>query len=323
MRKIGKAKIAVGALALIAAGALFLGSCKPALKVPLSEARYGEIVPTVSVYGEIKGVIAEMSPKIHSLIKKVNAKEGDRVVKGQVLVEFDGFETAGNELYAIQELHEKGLASDQQLEQAATALESSMLISPVEGIVTLMSNREGETVSPGSIVAAVVRPGTSYAELQIDESDIGEIRPGLNVIIYNDAFPDEKFPGKLDHIALSAELRKVGGRIKMDEEDRVFRGRVILAEGKDKLKVGMSVNADIITQVKVNALVIPREAVFSRDGRSYVYAVRGGRAKETEVVLGLKDTDNVEIISGIQERDKVIVSIPENFKNNSKVKAEK
>jgi RND family efflux transporter MFP subunit len=323
MKKYGKWKmVAVGAVIIVAAMFLF-GSCKPKIKVETAGASYGKIIPTVSVYGEVRGVIAELSPKVPAIIKTVRVKEGDRVVKGQVLAEFDGFETAGNEYKALRQLSDSGLASEQQLEQAVIALESSMLISPFDGVVTLIANRAGETVSPGMTVISVVQPGTSYAELQIDESEIGEVKTGMDVLLFCDAYPNDEFSGKLERISLSAELRKVAGRIKMDEEDRVFRGRVALDKGREKLKIGMSVNADIITQVKENVLTVPRGAVFSKNGESFVYVVRNNRAKQTAVELGLKDMDNVEIITGLKDGDAVVVSIPGNLKNNSGVKVEK
>lgn len=323
MKKRASWKIFVAAAAVIAVALFLAGSCKPPVKVGAGKVSYGNIAPTVSVYGEIRGVVADLSAKMPAIIKGIRVKEGDTVVKGQVLAEFDGFEAAGNEFSALKQLHEKGLASDQQVEQASIALESAMLISPVDGVITLVANRAGETVSPGMTLISVVKPGTSYAELQIDESDIGEVKRGQDVIIYSDAYPDEKFSGKLERISLSAELRKVGGRIKLDEEDKVFRGRVSLVNGAEKLKVGMSVNADIITQVKESILIVPREAVFSRDGKNYVYAIRSGRTKETAVELGLKDVLNVEIVSGLSEGDSVVVSIPENLANNTRVKTVK
>lgn len=323
MKKFGKWKMFAAAGAIIIAALFVMGSCRPKIAVETVKADLGKIQPTVSVYGEIRGVIAELSPKVPAMIKNIRVKEGDTVVKGQVIAEFDGFESAGNEYEAIRQLRDSGLASQQQLEQAVIMLESSMLISPFDGVVTLIANRAGETVSPGMTVASVVQPGTSYAELQIDESDIGDVKQGQDVILFCDAYPDDEFTGKLERISLSAELRKVAGRIKLDEEDRVFRGRVALVKGREKLKVGMSVNADIITQIKADVLIVPREAVFSRNGESFVYKVRDGKAKETSVELGLKDMDNVEITSGIKEGDTIIVSIPENLKNNAGVKPQK
>ncbi len=323
MKKFGKWKMFAAAGAIIISALFVMGSCSPKISVETGKADLGKIQPTVSVYGEIRGVIAELSPKAPAMIKNIRVKEGDRVVKGQVIAEFDGFESAGNEYEAIRQLRDSGLASQQQLEQAVIMLESSMLIAPFDGVVTLIANRAGETVSPGMTVASVVQPGTSYAELQIDESDIGDVKQGQDVILFCDAYPDDEFTGKLERISLSAELRKVAGRIKLDEEDRVFRGRVALIKGREKLKVGMSVNADIITQIKTDVLIVPREAVFSRNGESFVYKVRNGKTKETPVELGLKDMENVEITSGIKEGDMIIVSIPENLKNNAGVKSQK
>ncbi len=290
------------------------------IPVVVCEAKISKIVPTVSAYGEVKSRFADLSSKSPLMIKSIKVKEGDFVKKGQVLVEFENFETSKNDYETAKELYEKGLLSWAQFEQAKIALDNSTIISPFDGIVAYISNKVGETTIIGSPVIKVVDPNSTYVELQIDESDIADVKAGQKAIVFSDAFPNKEFYGKIEKVSKVAELRKVADRVKIDEEDKVFRAQVKLDKFYPELKIGMSVNADIILQTKENVLVVPRESIFSKDGKAFVYLVKNNRAKETEVVLGLNDINNMEVLKGLNVGDIVVCPIPDNFKNNSKVK---
>ena len=77
------------------------------------------------------------------------------------------------------------------------------------------------------------------------------------------------------------------------------------------IKSGMTANIDILTANKENVIVIPQQAVITRDGEKFVKILADdGTIKEVEVETGLRGSDgNMEIISGINEGDKVVISI--------------
>lgn len=288
--------------------------------VEYTQVKYGDIVPSISAYGEVKGNIVALSSKMPLLIENIRVKEGDFVKKGEVLVEFENFENQKNEYEATKKLYENSLASLSQLERAANAFENTMLVSPFNGVVVEVANKVGETAAVGIPIIKIVDPHTKYLELQVDESDIGVVKLGQKVEINVDAYPEKKFFGKVVQISNIAELRKTADRIKIDEEDKVIRVKVLPDKLFEELKIGMTVNADIITEEKNNVLILPREAVFSKDGKYFVYLIKENKAKIIEVKLGLKDSDNVEILSGLKENDLVINPIPEKIKDNVKVK---
>jgi multidrug efflux pump subunit AcrA (membrane-fusion protein) len=115
----------------------------------------------------------------------------------------------------------------------------------------------------------------------------------------------------------------VGGRVKMDEEDKIFRAKVLFDDKDYKLKVGMTVNADIITERRPGLLIIPREAVFSRNNSQEVYLIDRNVAREKTVELGSKDPDNVEIKKGLKDGEIVAITNIDKLKNGSLVKTEK
>jgi RND family efflux transporter MFP subunit len=293
------------------------------VKVSAAKVQFGNIVPVVSVYGEIKGMSADLSPKVPGVVSAILVKEGAKVNKGQILLEFDNYETARNDLVRMKDLYRNGFATKQQFEQTRLAFDNSVIISPIKGTVILVANKAGETASPGIVSISVVDIDSAYAELQIDEADIGDVKVGQDVTIYADAYPNESFSGKLDRIVQSAELKKVGGRIKIDEEDKIFRGRTMIEDPEQKLKIGMSINADIITQVKENVLLTSREAIYSKDGKDSVFVIKHKKARVTPIEIGLKDNANVEILKGLSAGDAVATSMLDILKNNMKVEMAK
>lgn len=323
MKKIKRSYIIIGVVAVLAVGLLYFSSCRKSVKVSAAKVQFGNIVPVVSVYGEIKGMSADLSPKIPGVVSRILVKEGAKVNKGQILLEFDNYETARNDLVRMKDLYRNGFATKQQFEQTRLAFDNSVLISPIKGTVILVANKAGETASPGIVSISVVDIDSAYAELQIDEADIGDVKVGQDVTIYADAYPNESFSGKLDRIVQSAELKKVGGRIKIDEEDKIFRGRTMIEDPGQKLKIGMSINADIVTQVKENVLLTSREAIFSKDGKDSVFVIKHKKTRTTPVELGLKDNANVEILKGLSAGDTVAASMLDTLKNNVKVEIAK
>ena len=296
---------------------------KSGTKIKTAKAVAGQIAPSVSVSGEINGQQADLSPKIIERISWIGVKEGDRVFAGQLLAKLGNYESAKREYDSTRSLFNSGFATKQQMDNSRLQYENSCFISPIGGIVSLVANKIGESVSPGMTSFSVVNPASTYAEVQIDESDIGDATRGKEVFIYADAYPDTAFEGTLVNIGQEAELKKIGGRIKMDEEDKIFRGRVAFKNPGYKLKIGMTINADIIIEKKSGVLIIPREAIVNKEGKTAVYLVKKGRVKELQIVTGLKDTANVEIKSGLKDGDEVAVSNLDKIKNNAKVIIEK
>ncbi|MEK7375861.1 MAG: efflux RND transporter periplasmic adaptor subunit [Candidatus Margulisiibacteriota bacterium] len=316
-------KWGVGIAAAIILAWGFASYMKSGIKIKTAKAAVGTIKPAVSVSGEINGREADLSPKIMERISWIGVKEGDRVSAGQILAKLDNYESAKREYDGARSLFASGFATKQQLDNSRLQYESSCFISPINGVVTLVANKVGESVSPGIASFSIVSPSSAYAEVQIDESDIGDVSAGKDVIIYADAYPDITFAGTLVNIGQEAELKKIGGRIKMDEEDKIFRGRAAFKDPEYKLKIGMTINADIVIEKKNGVLVIPREAVLNKGGKTFVYLVKGGRVKEVKIETGLKDSANVEVKSALKAGDQVASSSFDKLKNNSKVIIEK
>jgi len=291
------------------------------VEIKVAKVGRGNILSTISASGLVRANSVELgSARMAGRVEWVGVEEGDRVRKGQVLVKLDGFNQVDKEYKRLKKLHAKGFVSDLELERAKTAVDNAQVVSPISGIVAEKGVIPGEAISPGVPVMTVVDIDHPWVEIQIDEVDISVAKIGQRVRFTTDAFPDEDFFGRISWINKKAELKKVGGRVRLDEEDLVFRGKVNFEDGSKMLRPGMSVYAEIITGEKKGVVVAPREAITLREGKRVTFVIQGNRVRLNEVEMGIKDPEKVEIIKGLTAGQTVAVSSLDNLKDKVKVK---
>jgi multidrug efflux pump subunit AcrA (membrane-fusion protein) len=281
----------VGVFVLLLAGYLFIRwwnrdvvSVKTALVVR------GPIEEVISASGSVKAPVYDLDTKLGGKIASLLVDEGDRVVKGEVLAELDN---------------------------------TARLVSPGNGIVAKINYLEGETVPPGMPAIAVVNYGRSWVEAQIDEIDVANVKIGDKVKITSDVFPEKVYAGKVSWIAPLAELRKVGGRVKLDEESYVFPCKIRFEGKHNELKINMQVNIDITARRKADALLLPREAVASKDDTSIVFLVRRKRVCQTKIDIGIRSFASLEATAGVSQGDLVAISNVSKLKDRGRVKIER
>lgn len=290
-------------------------------EVKVGEVTTGRILNTISSSGLVRSNSVKLGAATMSgRVDWVAVEEGDRVSRGQVLVKLDGYDQARKEYNRLKKLHAQGYVSDSELERAKTMVNNVAIIAPISGIVSEKAVIPGEAVSPGVPVMTVVDIDNPWLEIQIDEVDIAKVAVGQKVKFSTDAYQDESFIATITWINKKAELKKVGGRVRMDEEDLVFRGKAKFTDGKGKLRPGMSVYAEVIIGEKNNVIVVPRSAVTLKGGKRIVYRLLGKKAKLTELEIGLKDAEQVEVLKGLSVGQKVAISNLDKIKDGKKVK---
>ena len=300
---------------------MILRSCTGGIKIDVAEAKIANLFTTVSVSGMVKSNSVDLgSAQMAGRVDWIGVKEGDKVRQGQLLMTFDGYDQVKKEYDRLRSLHAKGFVSDLELEKARTAVKNASVVAPIAGVVTDRAVDVGESVSPGYTVMTVVDTDNPWSEIQIDEVDIAKVKIGQKVKLTTDAFQDKEVYGEIIWLNKEAELKKVGGRVRPDEEDLVFRAKVKFQDDEKMLKPGMSVYAEVIVGEKKNVLTVSRNAVTLRSGKKVVFVLKGRRVKEIEVKIGAKDIEKVEVNSGLAKGEKVAVSNLDDLKNNSKVK---
>ncbi len=211
----------------------------------------------------------------------------------------------------------RGLAEAQlkqaelNLDAAQQRLTDAVLTSPIDGTVAELNVKAGEQVGSGGLgPAAVVSDLSSFhIDVGIDENSIGALQEQQPVVITVDALPDQTLTGRVDYIAPTAS-----------DNAGVVTYKVIISLDKTALPVrgGMSANADVITQVRDNVLVIPNWTIRidRQTGKSYVDIKRGDKIEEIEIATGLRNANESEVISGLNEGDVLVVPQQSGFFGN-------
>ena len=191
-------------------------------------------------------------------------------------------------------------------------MERGVMRSPVDGVV-LERLEQNERFLPGGTVLLKIG-ATEQLEVEADvlSQDVGRVRAGQEVEIYGPAVGSEAVRGTVDRIypagftkvsSLGVEQQRVKVIVRFASADLVR----LVAERK--LGVGYRVRVRIFTQVKPQALVVPRASLFrGPDGRWRVFALRDGRARQVVVEVGLMNDQAVEIAGGVNEGELVVLA---------------
>jgi HlyD family secretion protein len=180
------------------------------------------------------------------------------------------------------------------------ALAKTTVTSPENGVVTGVSVREGAVVTEGMPLAVIADAGGMRVRAKVDETDIARVRVGQRATFSTDAIWDEEFLGVVSEIAPQAVY---------DSITPGFPVLIDIEEPGEDLRAGMSADVEIATYSKENALVVPIQAIVQRDGEEAVFVVdeADSKARVAQVVTGLTDAIDVEVLEGIETGDCVVI----------------
>jgi hypothetical protein len=137
----------------------------------------------------------------------------------------------------------------------------------------------------------------------VNEIDVRKIAAGQPVTITLDADPTKRLTGTVAAVANVGEQRP-------NADAKVFEVKVTVAGSDTTLRPGMTTGNAIETFTTENALYVPIEAVNNEDGVAFVYRQAGGGAVKQEVVTGAMNDDEVVILRGLQDDDRVLLTPP-------------
>lgn len=182
-----------------------------------------------------------------------------------------------------------GLATSRAAQQRAELnLERTVLRAPFSGIISGLTLNDGERVQVGETLCTVVDDVDVEADIGVLESDLKALELGRPALVYIPA---------LDR-TVAAEVDVISPRI--DPDSRTCQVLVRLKSEDGKIKPGMFVRTSIAGEVHADRLVVPREAILTRDGRPLLFRVEDDRAKWVYVELGLRNDHVVEIARVVQ-----------------------
>jgi RND family efflux transporter MFP subunit len=203
--------------------------------------------------------------------------------------------------------------AENTLADAKAALANYYIYAPFNGVIGAVSVQKGDTISSGTSAITFITQ-QQYTQISLSEVDITKIKMGDKAIMTFDAIDGLSITGKVTEIdtigTVSQGVVNYNIKITFDTQD-------------DRIKPGMSVTANVITNTRQNVLTVPNSAVKSRNGGYYVLAfdnnfdltiptanqgfVSVTAPTQKTVEIGSADDTNTEITSGLSEGDQVVV----------------
>ncbi|HOT96093.1 MAG TPA: efflux RND transporter periplasmic adaptor subunit [bacterium] len=250
------------------------------------------------------------------------------------------------------------------LKQANDDLDKTRLLSPIDGTVTKLNKEEGEIAVGSQFQADIIMNLANLKDMEvladIDENEVVLVHLGDKTTIEVDAIPDTTFQGRVTEIAHVATTTNAGTQ----EQVTNFEVKIGVTSDVAKLRPGMSATVDILTETRPNVLYVPIQSVTARDLKAdslknntaqkkpekdtassetnaakkskkesktdlteIVFVVQNGTVKAVPVKTGISDDNNIEIISGLTEGQKVVTgsykALSKLLKDGSQVKEKK
>jgi RND family efflux transporter MFP subunit len=222
----------------------------------------------------------------------------------------DAAETARRAATAQKDLAAANLAqAEASLRRAREVQRDATITAPVTGYI-VERNYDAGAIPGDQPVLVVADLRQMRLEAGVSELEAGRLRLGMRARVSVQARPGEVYPGVL--AAISPEV---------DERNRHFRIEVRVPNEKRELLSGMYASARIVESTTESALLIPREAVGTRDGRRMVLRVQGDTVSPVEVLEGLTDGTRVQILKGISAGDTVVADARRQVAPDAKVRA--
>ena len=323
------------------------GSGNPAsavAEVTLTRVARGDISSTLTITGTIAALPnrdVRVSSLVAGRVARVMVAEGDRVKQGQLLAAIEdrpyrdqlqqaqagveqakaNLENARLNLHRNETLFQRGIAAGKDLEDArtqasiaASALDQAQAAlalaklqisrtevhSPLTGIVAKRFVSVGEQVDGTAAQPLVEVADTAEVELfgNVPALYLRYMHVGQKLPLATEAFPGKEFSGRV--VAISPAV---------DPSTNVGLVRIRVANALGLLRLGMFLSAQVPLETHANALVVPSQAIYrDEQGQPRIFRVQGDAAEAIPVRLGIETQDRVELLSGAQEGETIILA---------------
>lgn len=254
----------------------------------------------------------------------LRAKEGDRVSRGQLLVQIDAetlgadaeaakvaYEAAQRDYQRFKNAHEQGGVTDQQLAAIHTQmvaaegrytaarrrLSDASVVAPTSGEIYKSYVEVGSFVNPGAKLFEIVDDSQLKVSCYVTERQRLQLSKNQNVRIMSELFPSQEITG---HISMIGDKANQALSFPVDV--------MLDKETSQGLRPGMYVSLSFGGQTENTGILIPRNAIIGSINDAQVYIVRNGMAIRKAVTAGNIVGDHIEIIDGLQKGDSLVIA---------------
>ncbi|MBM4167806.1 MAG: efflux RND transporter periplasmic adaptor subunit [Ignavibacteria bacterium] len=218
-----------------------------------------------------------------------------------------------------------GLAqAREQYERAKLNLEWTELKAPFSGYIADCIINEGMQMQVGKVVMKVVDLSILLVDVEVLESEIGRVKPGARAEVSVNAYPNEKFFGRVITInpTVDVKFKTVKVTIKLKDTRQAFESSISNLQSSI-LRPGMYASVRIEAEVFRDRLLVPKPALLVRDQRTLVFVAKEGLAKWLYVETGEENEEFVEIKAGMTASDTVIVNGHYTLAHDARVRVER
>ncbi|HEX7182589.1 MAG TPA: HlyD family efflux transporter periplasmic adaptor subunit [Thermoanaerobaculia bacterium] len=201
--------------------------------------------------------------------------------------------------------------AEHRIRMAQQGLQALEVKAPHDGVLVLQRDfrgepvRVGDTVWMGQPLAEIPDPNQMEAEVYVLEADAGGLAPGKRAEVILESRPDQVFPAEIRRVDALAKPRLRGSPV------QYFAVVLKLATTDPRImKPGQRVRATLLLEERKEALAIPRQAVFEREGKMVVYRRQRGAFEPAEVTLGPSGMGKVVVEKGIEPGDVLALADP-------------
>jgi|TARA_B100000809_G_scaffold139905_1_gene137517 HlyD family secretion protein len=221
-----------------------------------------------------------------------------------------------NEIELVQsEVIRSGIA----MAEVEERLDETEIFAPIDGVIIEKLVEEGQiiasgisNVSGGTAIATIADMSRLFIIADIDETDIGSVKIGHAVRITADAFPNKIFKGKVTRIAPQGVI---------DNSITIFKAKIeVQGTGKTLLKPMMSANIDIVTRQIKDTVYVTRAGIRKDEEGEFAVILKNDQPEKVRVKTGIKNPIHVQIISGLNPDDEVILGDWEKILQEAKEK---
>jgi membrane fusion protein (multidrug efflux system) len=270
-----------------------------------------------------------LRPEVSGRVTALHFHDGQRVRKGQLLVQLDDqlplaqVQQAQAELAIAQANHKRNqellaqnFVSQRSVDESAANVEVARaklalaqataarlkIYAPFDGIAGIRNVNVGDYLKDGTDIVNIEDIDTVYVDYRLPERYQNRVRPGQVVMVELDALPGRRFEARVQAIdpLIDANGRSIGVRASIVNRDLLLRP-------------GMFARVTTVFGVRERARVLPEEAIVPQGGRTYVYKLVPGSdgallSQRVEVKVGIRRPGRVEILEGVEEGDTVVTA---------------
>lgn len=279
----------------------------------------------VSVVGTLTGnEWVDIKSELDGMVEEIGFQEGEHVEAGTLLFSIDHSKLAASLAEAEANLRmaeataeryralvDSRAVSQQEADQALTGLEArgaavelmraqlqdATITAPFAGTTGARQLSVGQYVTKGQQLTSLIDTRTMKAEFNVPERFLSRVAQGQPIDVRVAAYPDERFQGAVYFISPQVEA-----------SSRTVLVKARLPNPEDKLRAGMFANLDLILQVRERAIMVPQTALIVQGQTESVYVVKlDDTVEPRQVTSGVRQADRVEIVSGLEPGETVIV----------------